>query len=141
MRPSLIRDRVLLMDQFNAVNGAAALAAAVQQGQFAEGAFVYLKSRTAGENIGIGNVGQRLEHRITVAYWVRNLTDSTGDAAVDQALDISDALGLHLIGWTPDRRYAPLTYVSGSVLRYSPTVGLLWADEFKTSYHLQAVSR
>lgn len=134
MRLSLLKPRVALMTQFADVQGAAQLSVAVERGQFSDAAYLYLKARTAASGTLVNRVQQRVTHRIVIAHWNRVLSDASGDAAVDAASDVSDALIAHLLGWTPSDRYAPLEYVSGTVLRFIPTVGLLWADEFTTSY-------
>lgn len=134
MRLSMLKPRVAEMPQFANVQGAAALAVAVRNAQFSDCAYLYLKARSAGSGQLISRVSQLVTHRIVIAFWTRVLTDVTGDAAVDAATDLSDALIEKMLGWTPDPLYSPLQYVSGSVLQFQPTVGLLWADEFTTSY-------
>lgn len=84
MRLGPIKDRLLAeVAGFTKVAGAAAMAAAMQNGRFDHSAYVFISSITAGENQLANSVMQTVPVEVTVAYWVRNVSDSTGEAAMD----------------------------------------------------------
>ncbi len=141
MKLSLLKPRIEAMTEFADVRGAAALAIAMQHGQFSRSAFVYLKRRQSGKNTLVNAISQRTTERFGVAYWTRDFSDPDGDAALDAASDLSDALIAQLLGWTPDTNiYEPFTHVSSETLLFKATVGLLWADEFESSYLIRSVT-
>lgn len=129
--------RVGLMSEFATVLGAAELTMSVANGAFADAAYCYLKSRRAEPNTLVNAVSQRIEQSVVIAFWVRDVSDAAMAGAHDTATRISDAVIAHLLGWVPAERCSPLHYVNGRVVLAPPTVGLLWADEFKTTYTIR----
>ena len=130
MRIGPIKDR--LIDQvpaFKTVAGAAALAVATQSGRFDHSAYVFVSSVTARENALINQISQQVPFEITVAYWVRNVSDSTGEAAQDDCEDLREAVLGALLGWTPPDQRTPFLYRGGSVISFSFGT-VLWADKY-----------
>lgn len=129
--------RVGLLSEFATVLGATELAMAVDKGAFSEAAYCYLRSRRAEPNTLVNAVSQRIEQSVVIAFWVRDVSDAAMASAHDAATRISDAVIAHLLGWAPTERHSPLNYVNGRVVTARLTVGLLWADEFKTTYTIR----
>jgi len=129
--------RVGLLSEFATVLGATELAMAVDKGAFSEAAYCYLRSRRAEPNTLVNAVSQRIEQSVVIAFWVRDVSDAAMASAHDAATRISDAVIAHLLGWAPTEKYSPLHYVVGRVVAAKPTIGVLWADEFKTTYTIR----
>ena len=137
MRVASIVDRLTAeIEAFKSVSGAPALAAAMQNGQFTHSAYVFQSSRGAGDNTLVNKVSQRVRHEITVAFWVQNVADTTGEALLDTLEDLSDEVVAALLGWTPPGLVEPLLYKSGSVIDFR-FGRALWADVFSINTTLR----
>jgi hypothetical protein len=134
MKLSLIKPRIAQISNFSDVKGAADLASVMKQGQWTSVAYAVPTGRSAESSpVMTGVVSQRLTEKFCVAFWARDVSDPTGDAALDAVDTITQLLVAKLQGWSPASGYAPLEYVSGKLLMFSATAGALWADEFKTT--------
>ncbi len=137
MRLGPIKDQLLAgVPAFSRVSGAAAMAAAMQSGRFDHSAYVFISSINAGENQLANAVMQTVPIEVTVAYWVRNVSDSTGEAAMDDVEDLREAVVAALLGWKPEGQKAPLFYRRGEVISFSFGT-VLWADRFVINTYLR----
>jgi hypothetical protein len=130
MRIGPIKQR--LLDQvpaFASVSGAAAMAAAMQSGHFSHSAYVFVSSVTGQDNQLINQISQRVPIEVTVAYWVRNVSDGTGEAAADDTEDLRVAVLDALLGFIPPDEKTPLFYRGGGVINFSFGT-VLWADKY-----------
>lgn len=130
MRIAPIKARLLdQVPSFATIAGAAGMAAAMTNGQFGYSAYVFQSSKTARDNQLVNAVSQVLPHEITVAYWVQDVSDATGEALMDTLSDLSDEVCAALVGWTPDGLKSPLFYKRGAIVdfRFGRAI---WADIF-----------
>lgn len=137
MRLAPIRERLIAtVPAFKGVRGAGDLAVAIAREQFSEMAFVSLLSQKGADNsLGHGAHSQEITARFSVAYWVRNLSDSEGAAAYDQSCDLREAVIEALAGWTPDaQNIAPANYNGSTLLRFAESGAQLWSEQFSMTY-------
>lgn len=132
-----VRDRLAAeIPEFKRVAGAAELTIALQRGQFTDTAYVAQTEVIAGKNRIATGHSQEETTRFSVAYWVRDVSDADGQAAMDAQeawrLKVVNAL----IGWAPTPDHGTVSYRGGKLLAFR-NGGLLWADEFTTAYLLR----
>ena len=81
-------------------------------------------------------LSQRVQHEITVAYWASDVSDSTGEAVMEDIEDLRDAVITALLGWTPDGLMVPFLYRDGSVMQFN-FGRVLWGDRFVIDTYLR----
>lgn len=137
MRLAPIKDRLIAqVPAFATVAGAAALALALKQGQFNHQAYVFTSKIGAGNNGLVNAVSQRVQHEITVAYWASDVSDSTGEAVMEDIEDLRDSVITALLGWTPDGLMVPFLYRDGAVMQFN-FGRVLWGDRFVIDTYLR----
>lgn len=122
---------------FKTVAGAAALAAALQNGQFSHSAYVFVSKVGAGDNQLANRVSQLVPVEVTAAYWVRNVSDATGEAAQEEIEDLRESVIAALLGWSPAGIASPFLYRGGEVIDFRFGT-VLWADKFVINTYLRS---
>lgn len=117
---------------FTKIGTAADLAVAIERQQFNFAAYVVPTQITAGPNQLINAHSQKESSRFSVAYWVRNVSDRDGAAALDAAELLRLELISALCSWRPSEEHEMVTYLGGKLMRFTGGA-VLWADEFTTS--------
>lgn len=137
MRLGPIRERLIAqVPAFASVAGGPSLAQAMQHGQFSHSAYVFVSKVSAEGNQLANQVSQRVPVEITVAYWVRDASDASGEAAMDGVEDLREAVLAALLGWTPEGQVEPLLYRGGAVVS-SAFGAVLWADQYTIQTYLR----
>lgn len=134
----LIRDRLSdQVESFRDIRGAAELAAAFEQSQFENRAYVVPLQSRAGGNGLVNAVSQRVEVSFAVAFWSRNVSDAQGGGAMDAVTETSESVIAALLGWSPAPEIEPILYAGGRLMRFANNA-VLWGDEFTTAYYLRS---
>lgn len=132
-----IRDECPL---FLLVGGAAAFERATTEGlTTVPAAFVLpARERAAPSPFMDRTVEQMVDFSFSVAVAVRNLSDSTGAAAVDELEFIRAPLRDALLGWPPADGYNGCEFDTGDFLAFMNGV-LWWGDVYRTANVIRSV--
>ena len=95
-----------------------------------------LRETASRNEMGIGS-GPR--HRVTVTLRLltlaRDVTDTRGQAAMHQLVNLRVDLKAALLGLIPDTGHDPLEYVGGS-LAHASAGTVAWIDDFQSAHYL-----
>ncbi|WP_421793514.1 phage tail terminator protein [Hydrocarboniphaga effusa] len=137
MRLGPIKARLIeQVPEFKTIAGAPTLAMAMKTGNFTHSAYIFISKVNAEANGLVNKISQRVPVEVSVAYWVRNVSDSTGEAALDDVEDLRLAVLEALLGWTPAEQIEPFLYRGGSVVS-SQFGAVLWADQYVINTYLR----
>ncbi len=125
---------------FRAFNGAAELAAALENLKLSPAAFVIPLGDQVGANIlATESVEQQVTTRFGVVIAVQNLKDTTGRQAAKDLRQLRLAVLGALLRWTPDAaQYSPFEWAAGRLILLRDRV-LYWQDDYRTSSHVRAL--
>ena len=130
-----------IKDVVSALNGrveeAVDLKAALEKGAPGKTPVAYLVPSKDVPNKNRGGSQSQLVHAgFDVVLAVRNVSDSTGEAARKELQELRSVLFANLLGWTPDGNlYDETRYGGGQMVSFMNKV-LWWQDSFVTSYYL-----
>lgn len=126
---------------FEYVRGATALANAVERQQFAGNeCYLVVEQKLAGRNTLTNAVSQQVTVTIAVMYWLRDVSDTTGQAVSDKNEQINDALADALLCWTPDsEKYSNFEYAGGGIVQLDVGAAL-YAEKFTTQLIVRKVT-
>ena len=130
------------MPPLNLVEGAAGFvvaAAHTPSRHLQPAAFVIPLADSAGRNLLIGVVRQKVTSRFGVAIALGNVRDSRGEAAAEDIEAARDAVIAALLGWPPMPGYEACTYAQGRAFDVRDQV-FWWLSEFNTETHIKGVS-
>jgi len=118
------------------VGGAADFALAAEQSSFQKAAFVLpLSEQSSPNQLSVMQVRQRVAASFRVVILIRNYSDATGAAAIDQDLNTmrSDILTA-LLGFVPSSNWDMIEHQSGSLLK-AENGAIWWQDDFNTAFY------
>ena len=123
------------------VAGAADLAAVID-GAIRQTPAVWIVplTETGGANGLVGALHQQITVPIGVIFAARNVSDSTGDAAITELSALRAKVRASLLNWTPDELPGgePFRFSRGGLLSFKNAI-LWWQDQYVTKYILRAV--
>ncbi len=102
---------------FRIVEGAASLAAIVDQPLALPAAYVFVKEESSAENSRMNGVLQRTEADIALAIYAENVSDATGGAAAGDIEALKAFARGALVGWQPPSAAEAITHVGGNLIR------------------------
>ena len=126
--------------QFNLIGGAAEFERASNGLTALPAAFV-LPARERGTDSPFANqiVEQNVGAEFSIVVAVKNVSDATGAAAVDELEAVRTPVRDALLGWAPADGYFGCEFRSGDLLAFNNGV-LWWGDVFSTAYLIRSIS-
>lgn len=121
---------------FESVDGAAELEKAIAGGvrKTPAGFVVPLDEAAASNSTGTLMVTQNVNTSFAVAYAVKNVSDRSGENAVDGGLrDLRLATLAALVGWAPGDGFNVCEFSGGSLIRIQAGT-IFWRDKFRTNH-------
>lgn len=133
-----IIERLSLADgsPFALIEGAAELAAIVDQPLALPAAYVFVKEEASEENTRMAGTLQRTEADIAVAIFAANVSDATGGAAAGDIEALKGFVRGALIGWQPPSATDAIIHVGGQLVRARGGL-LVWEMTLGVAFYLE----
>ncbi|MBN8917740.1 MAG: hypothetical protein J0I31_19255 [Rhizobiales bacterium] len=130
------RLRELAMPPFALVDGAAALAALVDQPLAVPAAYVFIKEEVSADNERMMGVLQRTEVDIAVVIIAGNVSDAIGAAGASDLEPLKAAMRAHLVGWQPPSAADAITHIGGQLIR-NRAGRVWWEMTLGTAFYIE----
>jgi hypothetical protein len=130
---------ILVPDTFSIVSGLGEMPSKPEAVRWNGRAFVLPLTEIAGtNNAGTGVVSQTTVRAVRVLMGFTKMS-ARRMGNLDSVEDVSEAVKVNLVGWTPAGEASPVIYMRGGVEHQDLEQGLLiWACDFACPYTLEA---